>query len=180
MEEKLDILDENGKFTGLVASKSQCHREGLWHKAVAVFLFDKSNEFILLQKRSNKKELYPNLWDTTGGHVTTREFGYQAVIRETKEELGIILNESDLRFIGTIISKYKNDNIINNQFNEFFVTHIDINLASISVLQKEEVAEIKWFKIEEILRKIRNSYKGMTPKYGCWDYLARYVELKHI
>lgn len=57
MEEKLDILDENGKFTGLVASKSQCHREWLWHKAVAVFLFDKSNEFILLQKRSNKKEL---------------------------------------------------------------------------------------------------------------------------
>lgn len=90
------------------------------------------------------------------------------------------MNESDLRFIGTIISKYKNDNIINNQFNGFFVTHIDINLESISVFQKEEIAEIKWFKIEEILRKIRNSYKGMTPKYGCWDYLARYVELRYI
>ena len=43
-------------------------------------------------------------------------------------------------------------------------------------LQPEEVAEVKWVDQEEITRKIRNNYDGITDKQGCWDYLLKYYE----
>lgn len=89
MEEKLDVLNERGEFTGKVATREECHREGLWHRAVYGFIIDK-NSNVLLQKRSQSKKLWPNRWDVTvGGHVDAGEFGRQTIIRECKEELGI-------------------------------------------------------------------------------------------
>lgn len=36
--------------------------------------------------------MWPNLWNiTAGGHVLSSEFSYNAIIRETKEELIIIM-----------------------------------------------------------------------------------------
>ena len=51
MEEKLDVLNKRGEFTGNVATREECHREGLWHRAVYGFIIDK-NSNVLLQKRS--------------------------------------------------------------------------------------------------------------------------------
>lgn len=45
------------------------------------------------------------MWDiTAGGHVLAGEFGFQAIIREAKEELGLDLNKNDITFIGSAIS----------------------------------------------------------------------------
>ena len=49
MEEKFDVLNEFGEFTGGVATRDECHRKGLWHRAVYAFIID-SNKNILLQK----------------------------------------------------------------------------------------------------------------------------------
>ena len=54
MEEKFDILLENGEFSGKVETRSECHKLGLWHKAVALFIINTKNE-VLLQKRSANK-----------------------------------------------------------------------------------------------------------------------------
>ncbi len=81
MNEIFDILNENGEYTNEVASREECHKKGLWHKAVVVFILSTDNKKVLLQQRSSTKKLWPNLWDiTAGGHVLTGEFGYQAVI----------------------------------------------------------------------------------------------------
>ena len=34
MEERFDVLNELGEFTGKVATREECHRKGLWHRAV--------------------------------------------------------------------------------------------------------------------------------------------------
>ena len=103
MEEILDVLDEKGNYTNEVATRSDCHKFGLWHKAGVVFVINSNNE-ILLQKRSANKKLWPNMWDiTAGGHVLSGEFGYQAVIRETKEEIGLEITKNDLTFIGATL-----------------------------------------------------------------------------
>jgi len=54
--EYFEILNEFGEFTGKVASREVAHKEGLWHKAVVVFIINAKNE-ILLQKRSANKKL---------------------------------------------------------------------------------------------------------------------------
>ena len=121
MEEFFDVLNEKGEYTGKVENREKCHKEGLWHKAVVVFIINSKGQ-VLLQKRSSKKKLWPNMWDiTAGGHVLTGEFGFEATIRECKEELGIKLQKNDLTFIGSVITTNIKDDIVNNHFNEYYI-----------------------------------------------------------
>ncbi len=59
MEELFDVLDEKGNYTGKVETREKCHKEGLWHKAVALCIINSKNE-VLLQRRSANKKLWPN------------------------------------------------------------------------------------------------------------------------
>ena len=177
MVEFFDILNNNGEYTNNVASREECHRKGLWHKAVVVFIISNDNKKVLLQQRSSKKKLWPNLWDiTAGGHVLSGELGYQSVIRETKEEIGIDLTKNDLEFIGATTSENIKGDIVNRHFNEYYIAHCDIDLKNDN-LQEEEVQDIKWFDKEEIIKFINNNYESLTEKIGCWDYLVKYFEI---
>ena len=117
MEEKLDVLNERGEFTGEIATREECHKKGLWHRCVYAFVIDK-NSNILLQKRSANKKLWPNLWDVTvGGHVLAGEFGRQALIRECKEELGIDINDNDIKYlVGSCSANKKGDIMAHKTF----------------------------------------------------------------
>ena len=42
MEELLDVLNEKGEYIGKFDTRANCHLHGLWHKAVVVFIRDKS------------------------------------------------------------------------------------------------------------------------------------------
>lgn len=82
MEEYFDVLNNKGEYTGIVESREKCHKDGLWHKAVTVFIINSKNK-VLLQRRSPNKKTWPNMWDiTSGGHVLSGEFGFQSIIRE--------------------------------------------------------------------------------------------------
>lgn len=84
MEEKFEVLNELGEFTGEIATREECYKKGLWHRAVYAFIIDDDGN-VLLQKRSR---LWPNMCDVTvGGHVDSGEFGRQALVKEVKEEL---------------------------------------------------------------------------------------------
>lgn len=171
--EYFDVLNENGEFTGRVESRDVCHKEGLWHRANYGFIFNKNGD-VLLQKRSKNKKLWPDLWDiTAGGHVLSGEWGYQALIREVNEELGIVLEENDIKYlVGSTSVNIKGD-VINKHFNECYIVTKDIDISKIK-LQEEEVADIKWFSKDEILKRIDNNYEGLTDKTGPWNFLKKY------
>ena len=56
MQEYFDVLNENGEFTNKIATREECHKKGLWHRAVYGFIFNKNGD-VLLQKRSANKKL---------------------------------------------------------------------------------------------------------------------------
>ena len=175
MEEYFDVLNEKGEYTGKVESREKSHKEGLWHKAVTCFIIN-SNKQVLLQKRSATKKLWPNMCDiTSGGHILAGGFGFQACIRECKEELGVELNKNDLTFIGATSSTNIKGDIINNHFNEYYIANMEIDEAELH-LQQEEVSEVRWIDKEAIIKKIKNNYNGITDKEGCWEYLIKYYE----
>lgn len=173
--EYFDVLNECGEFTGKVETRDNCHKQGLWHRANYGFIFNKNGD-VLSQKRSKTKKLWPDLWDiTAGGHVLAGEFGYEALIREVKEELGIDIEQKDLLYlVGSTSVNVKGD-IINKHFNECFIINKDVDISKIK-LQEEEVSEIKWFTKEEILNRINNNYEGITDKTGPWNFLKKYYE----
>ncbi len=175
MEELFDVLNEKGIYTNRVETRKKCHKEGLYHKAVVVFIINSKGQ-VLLQRRSPNKRMWPNLWDVTaGGHVSSGEFGFQAIIRECKEELGIKLNKNDLTFIGSTKSTNIQGDIINNHFNEIYIANKEIDETKLQ-LQEDEVAEVRWVDKDEIIKRIRDNYNGITDKEGCWEYLIKYYE----
>lgn len=148
LAEFFDILDPNGVYTGKTASRDDCHREGFW----------------------------PGLWDVTaGGHVLANELNYQAAIRETAEELGITLTKNDLEFIGAVTSENIIGNITNRHFNEYYITHLDLDPQTLK-LQPEEVEDIRWISIKELRKRINNNHDGIADKTGCWEYLFWYLD----
>ena len=174
-KEKLDVLNERGEFTGIIETREECHKKGLWHRCVYAFVIDKDLN-ILLQKRSANKKLWPNLWDVTvGGHVDSGEFGRQALIRECKEELGIDICDKDIKYLVGSCSKTTKGKITNNQFNECYLITKNIDISKV-ILQEEEVSEIKFFTKEEVLERINNNYDGLTDKTGPWNFLLKILE----
>lgn len=160
MEEKIDVLNELGEFTGEVATRNECHEKGLWHRAVYAFVIDKRGN-VLLQKRSSNKKMWPNMWDVTVGvHVDSNEFGRQALIREAKEELGIDIQDDEIKYLISSTSINKKKNIIDKHYNECY-------------LITKEISEVKYFTKKEILERINNNYEGLTEKTGPWNFLKR-------
>ena len=177
MSEFFDVLNEWGEYTDKVESREVCHKNGLWHRAVVVFILSPDNKKVLLQQRSSSKKLWPNLWDiTAGGHVLTGELGYQSAIRETKEEIGISIDKNELTFIGATTSENKSGDIINRHFNEYYIVHKDVDIKDV-VIQKDEVQDIKWFDKEEVIQRVNNNFEDLTDKIGCWNYLLKYFEI---
>lgn len=175
MSEYFDVLNEKGEYTGKVESRDVCHKEGLWHKAVAVFVVNSKGQ-VLLQKRSAKKKMWPNMWDiTAGGHVDSGEFGFESIIREIKEELGIDIDKKDITFIGSSLSSNKKGDVINNHLNEYYIVSKDVDETKL-ILQEDEVSEVKWMDKDEIVKRVLNKYDGITDKEGCWEYLVKYYE----
>jgi len=176
MEEKLDVLNEFGEFTGKVATREECHKNGFWHRAVYAFIIDK-NSNILLQKRGSSKKLWPNRWDVTvGGHVEAGEFGMNSLIRECKEELGIDISDDEIKYLVGSTSIYIKNDFINKHYDECYLIMKDIDISKLR-LQKEEVAEVKYFSKEELLERINNNYDGLTEKIVSWHFLKKILEL---
>lgn len=176
MEERFDVLNEYGEFTGKTATREDCHKQGLWHRAVYAFIIDE-NKNILLQKRSANKKLWPNMWDVTvGGHVDSGEFGRQALIRETKEELGIDINDDDIKYLLGSTSINEQGDVINKHYNECYIITKNVNIKDLKI-NEEEVSEVKYFSKEELLNRINNNYEGLTIKTGAWNFLKKILEI---
>ena len=173
--ESFDVLNEYGEFTGKIATREECHKNGYWHRAVYAFIID-NNGNVLLQKRSANKKLWPNMWDVTvGGHVDSGEFGRQALIRETKEELGIEISDEDIKYLVGSTSINEQGDIINKHYNECYLITKNIDVSNI-VIQKEEVSEVKYFSREELIKRIDNNYECLTEKIGAWNFLKKILE----
>jgi len=89
MEETLMLVDENDNEIGR-GTRENCHTgKGKMHRALVVFLFNK-RKMLLIQQRSQKKQLWPGTWDcTVATHVYPNETYESAAQRALKQELGI-------------------------------------------------------------------------------------------
>ena len=91
--EYLDIYDEFGNFIG-TETRDKVHKDGLWHKTVHCWLYDKEGN-VYFQIRKDRKTLYT----TASGHVQAGETVEEAFTREIQEEIGISLLPQDTIFL---------------------------------------------------------------------------------
>jgi len=166
-DELIDIYDENNRFLNVRKMKSEAHRDGLWHRASHVWLFNDKGE-VLLQLRAKEKEQYPGMWDVSvAGHISAGEEPITAAIRETAEEVGLSLNPRDLDFfkIEQIREIYKS--IKNNGFEYVYFFRFNGDKNDL-VLQKEEVEEICFVHIDELERNLVSNPEKYVPHGKYW------------
>lgn len=145
MMEKHELVDINGNKTGKILTHVEARDidnvpNGCYISVVGVVIINGSDE-ILLQKRSKFKRANPSKWGICGGKVDLDETPLEAGIRETLEEIGILLNKEELKFL----SMDTNEKL---HFTVYYVKkNVDVNECK---LQEEELEEVRYFKIEEI------------------------------
>lgn len=162
MEELIDVLDKFGNKTGIVKKKSDIKRDGDYHRAIAVLVINNKNE-ILMQKRSSTKKVYPNLWSIfVKGHVQAGETSVDACIRELSEEVGININQNELKYLYTIYEEVIKENFIEKMFYDTYILKKDFNLNDITI-QEEEVSDIKLVNSDEVISLIKTSDKSIVP-----------------
>lgn len=112
--------------------------KGYYFHLVNVWIIDGINKKILIQKRSNKKSLFPGLYECVAGGVSLDESIIMAAIREVKEELNIDINSYELDKI-----YFNVDHKICYFMTTYFVkiNNLDINKI---IFNKEEIETIKF------------------------------------
>lgn len=90
-EEIFDVVNAEDEVIGQELRR-EVHRRGLLHRAVHVLVYNAHGR-IFLQKRSMKKDCFPGAWDSSAaGHLDVGESYDACAIRESREELGLLLD----------------------------------------------------------------------------------------
>ena len=155
--ELLDIVDENGIPTGEVMEREKVHDLNLLHWEVAVYIINNKGQ-TLLQKRSPLKRFDPNKWGLCAGHVESGETLDEAVLRESSEELGLKLNINDLNVLDEKEIRIRENN--SHIRKDYYVICNEENFK----IQKEEISEVRWFDIDEVINMIKNNDESLTLK----------------
>ena len=137
-------------------------------KEIGVFILNNYGQ-ILLQKRSSNKKNYPNMWALCTGHVEKNEDIQAAAIRELKEELGIDVSIKELHSF----ANGKFDIINKNSSTYFFCIKCNLKEEKF-IIQKEELSQVKWFDIIDVISMIKNNDKTIVyskNRINLFEYL---------
>ncbi len=157
MDELIDIVTKEGLPTGEKALKSVIHKEGHYHHTAHIWFYTKQGQ-ILLQQRAASKTIHPLLWDVSvAGHIDAGETIKVGAIREIREEIGLLINETDLQKIGVFkcFQSYPNG-IIDNEFHNTFIAELKVPLSALKC-QPEEVEALKLVSLNDFLNLLKNS-----------------------
>ena len=151
--EYFPVVEPSGLVVGRSA-REYCHGgQKPLHPVVHLHIIDRYSR-IYLQKRSTKKEIQPGKWDTAvGGHVAYGEAIYEALHRESSEELG--LRDFNPIYIETYLFESEIEKEMVNVFAAVGSYELNPDL--------DEVDEGRWWPVEEIDASIG---KGLfTPNF---------------
>ena len=158
--EYFDICDENGQPTGEIISREKAHEEGILHRTAHTWVIRQNGERteILLQKRSDEKDSFPGLYDTSSaGHIPAGSEPLESALRELWEELGIQAEPQDLRFAGTFRIQYEKEfhgkMFRDNEAARVYVYEKPVDIEQLK-LQESEVSEVRWFDLLTVAEEL--------------------------
>ena len=149
--ELIEFVNDKENFKEKLMDKVIIKDESLLHKEICVFVSNDNNQ-VLLQKRSANKRMFPNKWTLLTGHVELGESFEEAGLREIKEEIGMDVSLNNLHLFARRIFTKEDSN---PDVTYFFYTKCNLSETDF-IIQQEELSEVKWYSIDEVINMIRN------------------------
>lgn len=169
--EEWDIYDKNFNKTGRTCIRGEYKlKENEYHLVVHIWLFTEKGEILLTQRAPNKP-ISPLKWECNGGSVLKGESAIEGAIRELNEEIGIKLNEKDLRVLKT---KRRDE-----YFNDFLFVYYSIvpkDIINKIIFKDGEVIDKKWVTLEEFNKMVNNDEMVKNICYIQKDYYQIFTE----
>jgi 8-oxo-dGTP pyrophosphatase MutT (NUDIX family) len=146
IDEYWDVLDENRNPTGRKHRRIDDMLPGDYHLVVRAWILNSKREFLITRRAFNKIG-FPGMWEVPSGSATAGEESLEAVIREAKEECGLVLLPENAK----MFSSYRR----HNSFYDNWLFKQDFALTDV-VLQEGETIEaraISWNGIAAMIEK---------------------------
>jgi 8-oxo-dGTP diphosphatase len=144
-----DILDSNRNLTGKTVVRGNPLKADEYHLVVNVWIRNCNDEYLISKRAQNIP--FPNLWATTGGSAVSGDDSLTTALKETYEEIGILLDPIK----GRIIHQSKRNKKDHSDFLDVWLFNQDFNIKS-TKLQIEEVSDVKWANKIEIYDLLKN------------------------
>ena len=97
LAELWDVIDENGNALGRVHERGTPMNKDEYHLEVSVWIENDKCEYLISKRSPNKT--HPNMWECTGGNAIQGDNSLTTALKETKEELGIVLDPKNGQII---------------------------------------------------------------------------------
>ena len=162
--EMIAVVSATGIPSGSIVSRNEAHRKGLWHGTVHIWIRNLIGE-LLLQKRADTKESHPGLWDIScAGHISSGDSSLSAAIRELREELGIVIEGSDLKKLFTVPQRYENpDNCYyDNEIADVYLCIVPVEKEQLFP-DPEEVSDVAYFSVNLLKNKLIKEKNLFVP-----------------
>ena len=124
----------------------------------SVYLVLIKDNKILLSRRYNTG-YFDNYYSFPAGHLDGEETVKQAMVREAKEETGIVLNALDLKLIHTMNRRIPDDERV-----DFFFT-TEKWQGEPKIMEPEKCSDLSWFEINNLPNNIIPYIKQAIDSY---------------
>lgn len=192
-DEMLSIYDDKLNELG-VELRSEIHSKGLLHQVVHCWIVSNidNQKWVYFQQRSYDKKDFSGLYDiSAAGHLSNGEDADTAVKRETHEEIGIIIEPENLKFVGTFREDMQLDDFYNNEICEVYFYLVEnpnfnlgpevekmvrISLGEFKKLILNDSTKIEAFTMDNNLELSINKEEFCTHEKQYLKYVIEYIE----
>lgn len=136
MPEMLDVYDAKGQRTGRTRPRGEAFEPGEYHLVVCAVIRNERGK-MLFSRRAPEKN-FAGLWEASGGAAQAGEDSLIAVVREIREELGLVL----LPESGTLLGRYVRDGNDSPYILDVWVFEREVSLADVTLQPGETDAAL--------------------------------------
>lgn len=165
----MDIYDRSRSKTGMKMNRGDILGNNQFQLATCVAIVNEGNKLLVTQRHPKKQ--MGGFWEFPGGAVEEGETSQLAATREIYEEVGIEINEDEIKYIETYC--YEPFHLLV----DIYIAFRDVETSRL-ILQDAEVVNVDIISIYEIEK--RNSQKILTPfDFEISKIISRYLEYQN-